>query len=93
MNAVSTVGIDLAKNVFSVHAVDPQGAVVVRRTFSRAKLGELIAQLLPCLIGTGVFIFRTPLRSSRVFLVVNGKVHPPDDGPCAHTYIDSARNR
>lgn len=59
MNAVSTVGIDLAKNVFSVHAVDPQGAVVVRRTFSRAKLGELIAQLLPCPIGTG-FLFSAP---------------------------------
>jgi transposase len=51
MNAVSTVGIDLAKNVFSVHAVDSQGTVVARRTLSRAKLGELIAQLPACLIG------------------------------------------
>lgn len=51
MSAVSTVGIDLAKNVFSAHAVDLQGAVVARRTLSRSKLGELIAQLPPCLIG------------------------------------------
>jgi len=51
MNAVSTVGIDLAKNVFSVHAVDAQGTVVARRTLSRAKLAELIAQLPACLIG------------------------------------------
>ena len=51
MNAVSTVGIDLAKNGFSVHAVDSQGTVVARRTLSRAKLGELIAQLPACLIG------------------------------------------
>jgi len=36
MNAVSTVGIDLAKNVFSVHAVDSQGTVVARRTLSAA---------------------------------------------------------
>jgi transposase len=51
MSLVSTVGIDLAKNVFSVHAVDSAGTVIVRRTLSRAKLSELVAQLPPCLIG------------------------------------------
>lgn len=51
MNNVTTVGIDLAKNVFSVHGVDAQGAVVVRRTISRNKLAELVTQLAPCLIG------------------------------------------
>ena len=51
MEEITTVGIDLAKNVFSVHAVGSQGEVVVRRTLSRAKLSELIAQLPPCLIG------------------------------------------
>ena len=43
MTAVSTLGIDLAKNTFSVHGVDAQGVVTVRRTVSRAKLGELVA--------------------------------------------------
>jgi transposase len=51
MSIVSTVGIDLAKNVFSVHGVDARGGVMVRRAVSRAKLTELIAQLPPCLIG------------------------------------------
>jgi len=51
MSIVSTVGIDLAKNVFSVHGVDARGAVVVRRVVSRAKLAELVMQLPPCLIG------------------------------------------
>jgi len=51
MSVVSTVGIDLAKNVFSVHGIDAHGAVVLRRTVSRAKLPELVAQLAPCLIG------------------------------------------
>jgi transposase len=51
MNAVSTLGIDLAKNTFSVHGVDAQGVVTVQRTVSRAKLGELVARLPPCLIG------------------------------------------
>ena len=51
MNAVSTLGIDLAKNTFSVHGVDAEGVVTVRRTVARAKLNELVARLPPCLIG------------------------------------------
>jgi transposase len=51
MNTVSTLGIDLAKNSFSVHGVDADGAVVVRRTVSRSKLTELVMQLAPCVIG------------------------------------------
>ena len=43
MNAVSTLGIDLAKNTFSVHGVDAQGVVTVRRTVPRGKLAELVA--------------------------------------------------
>jgi transposase len=51
MSVVFSVGIDLPKNVFSVHGVDAQGTVIVRRAVSRAKLTELIAQLPTCLIG------------------------------------------
>ena len=45
MNLVSTLGIDLAKSIFSVHGVNSEGVVVLRRTLSRAKLSELVAQL------------------------------------------------
>ena len=51
MNNITTVGIDLAKNVFSVHGVDAAGAVVLRKTVTRARLSVLMAQLPPCLIG------------------------------------------
>lgn len=51
MSNVTTVGIDLAKNVFSVHGVDASGEVLLRKAVSRAKLSELVAQLTPCLIG------------------------------------------
>jgi len=51
MNDVTTVGIDVAKNVFSLHGFDAEGAVVLRRSVKRAKLLEPIAQLSPCLIG------------------------------------------
>ena len=52
--SIVTVGIDLAKNVFAVHGIDATGKpVLVRPSVSRAKLLELIAMLLPCLIGSG----------------------------------------
>jgi len=51
MDKVTTVGIDLAKNTFSVHGVDAAGNVLLRKTVSRARLTALIAQLAPCVIG------------------------------------------
>lgn len=51
MGNVTTVGIDLAKNSFSVHGVDETGAVVLRKTVSRARLLELLMSQPPCLIG------------------------------------------
>ena len=51
MNLVSTLGIDLAKNTFSLHGVNSKGVVVLHRTVSRNKLTELVEQLPACLIG------------------------------------------
>jgi transposase len=49
--AIVYVGIDLAKNVFTVHAVDEHGRpALVRPSVARAKLHELIASLPPCTI-------------------------------------------
>lgn len=36
---VVTVGLDLAKSVFQVHAIGSDGAVVVRRKLRRAEAG------------------------------------------------------
>jgi transposase len=38
MNEVITIGVDLAKNVFQVHGVDVEGAVVFRRQLRRAQV-------------------------------------------------------
>jgi hypothetical protein len=47
---IMTVGIDLAKNVFSVHGVDENGKVALQRTVRREHPLELIATLHPCVI-------------------------------------------
>lgn len=51
MEQITTVGIDLAKNVFSLHGVDRLGKTVLRRTVRRDRLDETVAALPPCLIG------------------------------------------
>ena len=51
MEQITTVGIDLAKSVFSLHAVDVAGHVVFRRTVRRDQLLGVVAGLPPCLIG------------------------------------------
>ena len=51
MEQITTVGIDLAKNVFSLHGVDAAGKTVMRRTLRRDRLLETVAALSPCLIG------------------------------------------
>ena len=48
---MKTIGIDLAKNVFQVHAVDSRGKVVLRKQFHRNQLAIFFANLSPCLIG------------------------------------------
>jgi transposase len=48
---VATIGIDLAKKVFQIHAVDSSGKVVLRRAVKRREVVAFAAQLPPCLIG------------------------------------------
>lgn len=51
MREISTVGLDLAKNVFQLHAVDAAGEVVIRRQVRRAQMLLFFSRLPPCLIG------------------------------------------
>jgi transposase len=48
---ITTIGLDLAKNLFQVHGVDQKGKAVVRKTLRRADVMNFFAKLLPCLIG------------------------------------------
>ncbi len=48
---ISTVGLDLAKNVFQVHGIDDAGEVMVRRSLRRRQVMPFFGKLEPCLIG------------------------------------------
>ena len=51
MQTVTTIGLDIAKSVFQVHAVDAAGKVVIRRQLKRRYVLAFFEKLPPCLIG------------------------------------------
>jgi len=51
MQAVTTIGLDIAKSVFQVHGVDADGHVVVRRQLKRRRLVIFCEKLSPCRVG------------------------------------------
>jgi transposase len=48
---ITTVGIDLAKNVFQIHAVDEHGKVVLKKQIKRDQMAVFFVNLPTCLIG------------------------------------------
>jgi transposase len=48
---LQTIGLDLAKNVFQVHAVDEAGNVVVRKRLRRGQVLTFFAGIPSCLVG------------------------------------------
>ena len=51
MQAITTIGLDIAKSVFQVHGVDAEGTVVVRRQLKRRYVLAFFQKLPPCLVG------------------------------------------
>lgn len=48
---ITTIGIDLAKEVFQIHGVDAQGKTVLRKQLRRREMAKYFANLEPCLVG------------------------------------------
>ncbi len=51
MKEVITIGVDVAKNVFQVHGVDAEGAVIVGRQLRRSQVLPFFRKQPPCLVG------------------------------------------
>jgi transposase len=50
LSTVTRVGLDLAKRVVQVHAVDARGEIVVARKLTRSQLIPFFAELPPCVV-------------------------------------------
>jgi len=51
IQAITTIGLDIAKSVFQVHGVDAEGHVVIRRQLKRRYVLAFFQKLPPCLVG------------------------------------------
>ena len=51
MQAITTIGLDIAKLVFQVHGIDAEGNVVLRRQVKRRYVLVFFQKLPPCLVG------------------------------------------
>jgi transposase len=51
MQAVTTIGLDIAKSVFQVHGIDAEGKVLIRRQLKRRYVLTFFEKLPPCLVG------------------------------------------
>jgi len=51
MSQIHTVGLDLAKQVFQVHAITVDGGVVLKRQLRRSQVLTFFSKLSPCLVG------------------------------------------
>ena len=47
---VTTIGLDLAKNVFQVHGADARGAALLRKQLRRSQMAEFFAKQPPCVV-------------------------------------------
>lgn len=48
---ITTIGLDLAKNIFQVHGVDECGKTVLKKQLKRSQVLPFFANLVPCLVG------------------------------------------
>jgi transposase len=51
MQAITTIGLDIAKSVFQIHGVDAEGKVVVRRQLRRRHVLAFFQKVPSCLVG------------------------------------------
>jgi transposase len=51
MQAITTIGFDIAKSVFQVHGVDAEGHLVIRRQLKRRQVIAFFQKMPPCLVG------------------------------------------
>ena len=55
MGIATPIGLDIAKSVFQMHAVDASGEVVVRRKLTRGRVLKFFENLPRCLVGIAAY--------------------------------------
>ncbi len=56
MQAITTIGLDIAKSVFQVHGIDAQGEVIIRRQLKRRYVLAFFQKLPACWLASYVCV-------------------------------------
>src|SRR5262245_14586619 len=86
---VSTIGIDLAKNVFQVHGTDVQGKTVLVRQLRRKQVIEFFGKLPPCLVGMEACATAHHWGRELAKLGHTARLIPP---ACVKAYVKRSKN-
>jgi transposase len=92
---VTTIGIDLAKNVFALSLADERGKVVMRKRLRRGQVLAVLRELKPCLVGMeacgGAHYWARVIGAlgHRVKLMSPVQVRPYRQGPNKHDRNDA----
>src|SRR5215469_1750789 len=80
---ITTIGLDIAKNVFQVHGIDAAEKVVVRKQLRRGQVMKFFEALSPCLVGmeacaTAHYWAQTTYRSGSLLsrTACDARLHP-----------------
>lgn len=79
MSKFTTIGPDLAQNVFPVHGTDGAGRAVLRKKLRRAQVLEVFSQLPSCVVAVqacGGTLTPAAVRSAN-WAETCGSYHPP----------------
>ena len=77
MDQITTIGLDLAKQVFHVIGCDQQGKVVCKKMLKRRQVLKFFANLAPCLVAMEACASAHHWARQLVFLGHNVKLIPP----------------
>jgi transposase len=91
MQAITTIGLDIAKSVFQVHGIDAEGNVMLRRQLKRRYLLVFFQKLPPCLVG--IEACASSHHWSRELPALVGRWPPERSGGwgAASTHVDRRR--
>ncbi len=97
MKEITTIGLDLAKQIFQVHAADVEGAPVISRKLRRADVLSFFRKTPRCLVGLeacgGAHYQLGPWTGVRRFGRLRGTRAPSAQGMRARSARKSSRTR
>src|SRR5262245_46077376 len=91
MQAVKTIGLDIAKSVFQVHGVDADGQLIIRRKLKRRYVLAFFQKVPSCLIGMEAQLLHELVPIAKLFAVLINPTSPAYSDAAMESALNTAR--